>query len=158
MLDTIVRICADSPLVDFRIIDDFICDFKKNKNKIDYLTNSIKQSYPLGMNVEVFSLESLIISEKKSKSKFEKEHVTPYIKDSKNNFRIKSKDYVENLFHIRLTVDEECDFDLIKNIIENLYPKNNDFSLEEILFYLNKNKNLLNLNEGIKQKHLEHYL
>ena len=40
----IVRITADCPLVDIKIVDDFIQKFKKNKP--DYLSNCLSRTYP----------------------------------------------------------------------------------------------------------------
>ena len=87
----IVRICADSPLLDYRIIDQMINEFKGNKHNCDYLSNTIDQTYPLGMNVEVFSVNSLIIANKNAKSKYDREHVTPYIIYEKELFKIIKK-------------------------------------------------------------------
>ena len=55
----IVRITADCPLVDVKIVDDFIKKFKKKKP--DYLSNGLEQpwTYPDGLDVEVFSYELL---------------------------------------------------------------------------------------------------
>ena len=155
--DIVVRICADSPLLDNRIVDQVITEFIEYQDKYDYISNSIDQTYPLGMNVEVFSMNSLIKANQLAKSNFEMEHVTPCIRNQHNSFKIKKKDFRENLFHIRLTVDEKSDFDLIKIIIENLYPKNKNFSLEDILSFLKKNKELLNINRDINQRHLESF-
>ncbi len=148
----IVRICADSPLIDHRIIDQSINKFLDNEHNCDYLSNTIDQTYPLGMNVEVFSMDSLLKADQKALSKYEREHVTPYIYQKKNLFKIIKKHYKENLYHLRLTVDEKEDFDLIEIIIKNLYAKKNDFSLEEIISFLKKNKKFIQINQHVKQK------
>ena len=147
----IVRICADSPLLDPNIVDQSISEFIDNKDKYDYLSNTLEQTYPLGMNVEVFSVESLNKAHQKAQSEHDREHVTPYIYRENNLFKIYKKHYKSNLYHYRLTVDHKEDFDLIEKIIKRLYPKKNDFTLEEIISFLNKNKNLLKLNQHIKQ-------
>ena len=48
---------------------------------------------------------------------------------------------------IRLTLDYLEDYLLIKKIFENLYKKNKFFSLNSILYFLKKNKKLLNINK-----------
>lgn len=150
--NVVVRICADSPLIDHRIIDQSIYKFLDNENNCDYLSNTIDQSYPLGMNVEVFSMDSLIKANQKALSKYEREHVTPYIYQNNQKFKILEKHYKKNLSHLRLTVDEKEDFDLIKIIIKSLYPKKNDFTLEEIIYFLSTNKKLIQINQHVKQK------
>ena len=49
--------------------------------------------------------------------------------------------------HLRWTVDEKEDFILIKNIYEKLYDENNIFLMEDILELLDKNPNLLKIND-----------
>ena len=53
----IVRITADCPFIDPKIVDEFIYKFKKNK--VDYLSNNNPWTYPDGMDVEVFSYDLL---------------------------------------------------------------------------------------------------
>ena len=60
----IVRITSDCPLVDVKIVDDFIKKFKKGK--VDYLSNCLPWTYPDGLDVEVFSYDLLKKIEKKS--------------------------------------------------------------------------------------------
>ena len=77
----IVRICGDCPFVDSAIVDDMVRIFKKKK--IDYLSNTIKLSFPDGFDVEVFSYSVLKEIWKKAKKKYDREHVTPYILKNK---------------------------------------------------------------------------
>ena len=59
--------------------NEIIIKYYRTKN-IDYLSNSLKRTYPLGMEAEIFSFKSLQTSYKEVKSNFDKEHVTQYIK------------------------------------------------------------------------------
>ena len=77
----IVRITADCPLIDPKIIDE--CIKLHLKKKSDYTSNTLKLTFPDGMDVEIINLKTLIKSQKISKNKFNKEHVTPFIKKSK---------------------------------------------------------------------------
>ena len=49
---TIVRITADCPLVDSQLIDEMIAFYKKNN--YEYLSNTIKPTYPDGIDIEIF--------------------------------------------------------------------------------------------------------
>ena len=60
-IKTIVRITADCPIIDSKIIDECIkLHFKK---KGDYTSNTLKLSFPDGLDVEVFKLNTLIKSQ-----------------------------------------------------------------------------------------------
>jgi len=149
--DYIVRICSDSPAVDTGLINEIVNEFKQQRNNCDYLSNTIDQTYPLGMNIEIFSLEALTIADQNAKTVYEREHVTPYIYFNKDRFRVLKKNYYKNLSNIRLTIDELDDFRLMQNVIENLYPNDQYFTLEQILSFLEKNPDILKINQHVKQ-------
>jgi spore coat polysaccharide biosynthesis protein SpsF len=149
--DFIVRICSDSPIIDTNLMNDIIAEFVENSIHCDYLSNTIDQTYPLGMNIEIFSLEALKIANHNATTTYEREHVTPYIYFNKERFRIVNKKYQKNYSHIRLTIDEQDDFIMMKHIIENLYPMYKYFSLEQILKFLEDNPEILRINQNVKQ-------
>ena len=51
----IVRITADCPLIDWRIIDEMIKEIKIKK--YDYFSNTIQRTFPDGLDVEIFSVQ-----------------------------------------------------------------------------------------------------
>ncbi len=143
----IIRITADCPLSDPQIIDKFTQIFK-NKN-VDYLSNGNPPTFPDGFDVEIFKFNALEKSYFNAKSLYEKEHVTPYIK--KNNFF--SKYNVINkidLSNIRLTVDYVEDLIIVKKIISQIKNKA-DYSLENVIKIINKDKEIMNLNSNYKR-------
>ena len=64
------------------MIDKYIHNF--NLNNYDYLSDENPPTYPDGMDVEVFKFKILEYAYFNCKSKFEKEHVTPGIKNNKD--------------------------------------------------------------------------
>jgi spore coat polysaccharide biosynthesis protein SpsF (cytidylyltransferase family) len=62
---------------------------------------------------------------------------------------------------LRWTVDEPEDFELVRNIFEGLYPKNEAFRLEDILNFVAGNTELTKINcmfernEGTRKSLLE---
>ena len=144
----IIRITGDCPLVDYRIIDKFIHKMLTNKSetKYDYVSNTIEYSYPDGFDVEVFNFKSLKLAHKNVTSNYDKEHVTPYIKRNKKlkkfNFKL-----AKDLSHLRFSVDEKEDIDLIRKIIKEIKIKN--FKMIDVLNIVNKKKYLLNINKNI---------
>ena len=96
----------------------------KNK-KYDYLSNTINQTYPVGMNIEIFTLTALKKAYLNYTKDYESEHVTPYIFMNPELFNIGQEHLSENYSNIRITVDFEEDFIVIKKILEIMYTKIN---------------------------------
>ena len=139
----IVRITADCPIIDPRIIDKCI-KLHLNK-KSDYTSNTLKLTFPDGLDVELIDLNTLIKSQKISKSKSNKEHVTFFVKRSK---LFKKNNYVNNINYSnrRWTLDnlEDCLF--LKKIVKYFLP-NMYFSWKDIIKAEKKNKSLINTKE-----------
>tara|TARA_B100001173_G_C15973399_1_gene541059 strand:+ start:188 stop:946 length:759 start_codon:yes stop_codon:yes gene_type:complete len=148
--DIIVRITADDPFKDYKVIDRAVSIFLES-NEFDYVSNTIKLSFPEGIDVEVFSYRALSIANKFAVSKFEKEHVTPYIIDKKNDFNIKNFLHHEDLSSIRLTVDYPIDFLLAEKICSN-FKNDSYFEFGDIVDFLEKNPKIANLNNNIKSR------
>ncbi len=146
----IVRITADCPLVDVKIIDEFIKKFKNNKP--DYLSNCLPWTYPDGLDVEVFSYELLKKVENNATESQRKDGgvIIEYLKDNSDSINsINVKCPIKKLPNYRLTVDEEIDLKLIRKIYENFAP-NIYFGFKEILNFAKKNKKLFRTNLKIK--------
>lgn len=148
-LKTIVRITGDCPLIDPKIIDEVIRFYRKGR--FDYATNGIDSTFPDGMDVEVFSFKALKRAWSEARLESEREHVTAYIWKNKSIFKIGTyKGSVDNS-SLRLTVDEPKDLKLVRRIIADLYPKNSEFSLADIILHLKKNPSLLKINSKISR-------
>lgn len=153
--DIVIRLTADNPLVDSKIIDKGIEEYlKETKNKqVDYLR--ISKGYPLGLGVEVFSFYALEKAYKNAKKSYEKEHVTPYIYDANNSFKVIEYCSNEKYNEFRLTVDTYEDFKLVNEIYSSLYHLNNNFGLKEILNLLDERPELIEINRNIEQKKIK---
>ncbi|MCK4349121.1 MAG: glycosyltransferase family protein, partial [Thermoplasmatales archaeon] len=149
-VDIIVRITSDNPLIDPEIIDKIIKFYLDNEDDLDYVSNTIDPTYPEGLDVEVFSFDALEKAWKEANKKSEREHVTPYIWDHPNKFKIASiKKEGENLSHLRWTVDYENDLKFVREVYRNLYNKDNFFLMQDVLYLIKKFPYLNKINEGI---------
>lgn len=144
--DIIVRLTGDCPLHDSIIIDESIQAFLDQS--CDYLANCIEPIYPDGFDTEVFSVKVLKNTFHRALKDSQKEHVTPYIRDSGefNTCNLKKTPLYPSW---RLTVDELEDFKLIE-IIYNHF-KNNLFSFKDIVDFIEHNQKLLHINGTIKR-------
>ena len=140
--DTIIRITADCPVVDPYIMDEVI-DLFEDENA-DYAWNN--RTYPDGLDVEVFSFGILKKAWKEAKTKYEREHVTPYIKENKEKFRQVCLEYKKNMSKYRWTVDEKKDLEVIKIIYDELYDKDKIFTFKDICGLFNERPELIKIN------------
>jgi spore coat polysaccharide biosynthesis protein SpsF (cytidylyltransferase family) len=122
-VDYVVRLTADCPLIDASLVDQVI-DFML-LHKVDYVSNTLKPSFPDGEDIEVFTFEALEKAWTSAKLKSEREHVTPFIWKNSSYFQqslFTSLNYSCEVDHsaVRLTVDEQRDFDTIQHLVEQL--------------------------------------
>ena len=143
--NVIVRITADCPLVDYNLVDRIINFYFKKK--LDYASNTLKRSFPDGLDIEVFSFNALKDAFKKCKEKNLREHVTPYIINNKN---LKKKNFsnTKDLSNKRWTVDENIDYIFVKKIFE-YFKKNLYFNYHDILKLEKKKPEIFKLNSHL---------
>jgi glutamate-1-semialdehyde 2,1-aminomutase len=140
----IVRLTGDCPLTDPKIIDDVIRFYLDGD--FDFACNYIEPSFPDGLDVSVFSYSALKEAWEKALLPSEREHVTPYILNHPNIFKIGSYKHDRDLSALRWTVDEYADLELVKTIYENLLLKKPDFNMLDILDFLKRNPEVTVLN------------
>jgi spore coat polysaccharide biosynthesis protein SpsF len=152
--DVVVRITGDCPLIDPVVVDEAISYFLDQYPLYDYVNNIAPRRYPRGMDTEVFTYQALLETWKRAGSNSEREHVTPFIYLHPELFRLGHVSCKEDLSSHRWTVDTPEDFALVKKILEYLYPKNPEFTIQDILRALCKNPEWVQINAHIQQKSL----
>jgi len=150
-IDPIVRVTGDDPFKDPDIIDEAIEIYRKNDAQYDIVCNTLEPTFPEGLDVEVISFSSLERSWKESSNKEDREHVTKYILDNKEMFRVFNFKNPEVLSNIRLTLDTTEDLKLIRSVYDALYPKSNHVSWKDVIAYLHSNPALLETNKSVKK-------
>ena len=148
--DVVVRITADCPLIDSDIVERVIQCYLNGDYQIVTnagLNNNLR-TFPRGLDVEVFGVDVLEDAYNNAIEDFEKEHVTPYIYKVANNTKVyMNKD---DLSSLRLTLDTLEDFTLLSKAIK--IKEEYKFNWLELSKYLLSRKDLLNINNEIKQK------
>ncbi|MBN3926044.1 glycosyltransferase family protein [Nostoc sp. NMS4] len=150
--DVVVRVTSDCPLIDPQVIDRVIQFYLDNQSQYDYVSNCLEKTYPRGMDTEVFSFLALDQAFVEATAQPEREHVTPFIYIQPERYRLAEVVYSENQSSHRWTVDTADDFELIKRIIEGLYPQNQKFTLEDCLDLLKRYPDWLLINTHVEQK------
>lgn len=153
--DVIVRVTSDCPLIDSEISEKIIGFYLNNSIYYDYISNSIQRTYPRGLDTEVFSFKALEKAYKEAVSRRDREHVTPYIWDNPNIYRLYHYKNDVDYSHLRWTLDTEEDLELIEKIYDLMYDKyNNCFGMKQVLKLYDKYPQLIEINKNIEQKKL----
>ena len=142
--DVVVRITADCPLIDPRVIDKVAETFLGGT--CDYASNTVERTYPDGLDVEIFSIEVLREAWKAARMASEREHVTPYIWKNPHLFDLCHIRREPDISHLRWTVDEPEDLVFVRLVYDQLYQPNGLILTEEVLALLDKHPELSKIN------------
>jgi spore coat polysaccharide biosynthesis protein SpsF len=154
-LDIIVRVTSDCPCIDPKIVDFVIS--RHLKTNAEYTSNSLKRTFPHGLDTEVMNFSNLERAYHEAKQDFEREHVTPFIYKTKADvFRITSIEAPKNMYYpdIRITLDTEEDYALLCSVFDYLYPENELFDTKDIIRLFKEKPWLKLINKNVAQKKL----
>ena len=118
--DIIVRITSDCPLVDPHIINLSIQKLVEDGYDFVSSTEPLPTTFPDGMDVSVFTYSALKDSYKYGLKPSDREHVTFYITNKENNYKVGKINNDKDLSDYRLCVDYEDDMELIQKIMSNI--------------------------------------
>lgn len=121
--DWVVRVTADCPLVDPNLIDEIVSI--AHDREVDYVSNTLKEFFPDGQDIEVFKFSALQDAWNLSVKSSDREHVTLFLKNNSDFrggrlFKAVNVEYKKDFSPIRMTVDEMRDFDMMKVLITRL--------------------------------------
>lgn len=142
----VVRLTADCPLADHEVIDAVI-DFHLDGG-YDYASNVLPPTYPDGLDIEVFRFSVLETIWHEACLPSQREHVTSFIYQHPERFRLGGFTQPKDLSSLRWTVDEPSDFTFVEAVYQALYRNNPDFLTADILRLLAKRPELLEINAG----------
>ena len=148
-VDVIISLQGDSVLIDPKCVDEALSFFLNNK--FDYVSSALSNTFPIGMETQVFKRSVLEKVAKLTKNPVDREHVTLFIYKNPQIFKISGIKALKKFRRpeLNLVLDEKKDFELIKIIFENLYFSNPSFSLSDIIFFLDNNPHLKNINSMV---------
>lgn len=141
----IIRITADCPVFDHQVLDMAIESLKPGTEYLGMLS----ETFPDGLDLEIIAFSALKTAWKSARLASEREHVTMYIKNNREQFQI--QDFIcplGNLHDQRWTIDEPEDYQFIKALYDHFAPQW-DFSMEEIFLYLKEHPEIREINRGL---------
>jgi len=152
--DIIVELTGDCPLMDWRVVDRGIEEFLENTS--DLACNVAKRTFPDGFDVQVFPTKILAGVATTTDDKLDREHVSRYIYHHPEKYKIHNWEPTEeNCWpDLRVTLDEQEDYDLINKIFEILLKSNEDFTMEDVINLCKNNRDLVKINKHVKAKEI----
>jgi len=193
--EVIIRLTADCPLIDPEILDLTVNLFLGNTRSLatldpsqslidqspgapsfDFAANRLpppwKRSLPIGLDVEVCSLDALERAWKEARERYQREHVMPYLYEgvtfagsepslrpgwyrqqgiTPRGFRVALLNHEPDYGSLRWTVDTPEDLEFIRAIAER-FEGRTGFGWQEVLDLLEREPELSLINQKVKHK------
>ena len=119
----------------------------------DYASNTLKRTFPRGLDVEVFSFNALKRAWEEDKNQAWREHVTRYIQHHPDIFSVHNVTSDADYSHMRWTVDTNEDLAFVRRIYD--YFQTDTFHWTEVLGLLSAHPDWLEINRHIRQKSIK---
>ena len=129
--DTFIRTNADSPLLDFNLINRAI-KYLRNGD-YDIVTNAFPRSFPVGQSVEVIRTSTFEQAYEKMSKPAHFEHITKYYYEHSEEFRINNFSNDKDLSSYRLVVDTPEDLKRIEKIIGSMTRPHTEYGMDELI-------------------------
>lgn len=143
--NVVVRLTADCPLVDPALVDRHVERFAAADAEDVYVSNTVRRTYPDGLDVEVVSRQMLAEAARVATDAYDREHVTPWIQRHARQMAITQ---AIDLSDVRWVLDTPGDYSAIAGVYERLYPANDRFSSEDVYRLLIDQPDLIRLAEA----------
>ena len=144
----IVRLTGDNPLVDPEIVDQVVEAYCQGE--LDYACNRRPRTFPLGLDVEVFSADALEKAWREDHNPAWREHVTPYLIHHGLPERMLCLQNPIDYGHLRWTVDTEADLELCRRIYQHF--GHDRFGWREALDVVESRPEWMSLNAQVVQR------
>jgi spore coat polysaccharide biosynthesis protein SpsF len=148
--DAVVRITSDCPLIDPGLIDKHVDRLMHRWREVDFVTNMMRQTFPLGLAVEAMPIDVLERMDRMSTTAFLREHVTTLAYEQPELFSIEHVLHDVNLSGMRWTVDTPGDIEFVRRVFECF--ENDRFTWGDILTTLDRHPELSTANRSVNQR------
>jgi spore coat polysaccharide biosynthesis protein SpsF len=149
--DVVVRITSDCPLIEPDIIDRTVGEFLKHRPDVDYACNFLPdRTFPRGLDVEVIGRDALRRAWREDRNPAWREHVTKYVLQHPELFRVHGVTNDRDYSHMRWTVDEAEDLAFVRRIYGHF--GHDRFSWLDVLSVLAEHPDWMDINSAVKQK------
>ena len=146
--DPIIRLTADCPLIDPHICERVISTYLSKQADADIVR--LGPTFAEGLDCSVFSFKVLEEAYHNAKWESEREHVTLYIYNHPEDYRIIALKNETDDSKYRFTIDAPKDFEVVKAIIEGLSSeKPGSFTTKKVKKFLDDHPDIFCMNTDI---------
>lgn len=133
--DLVLKVGGDCPLIDPAVLTAMV-DLALNTEDVDFVSNRIDWSFPLGLSADVISRRAIEWSDANLTNASDRELFAVYVRDHPDMFRVEAYTNPVDLSHHGWTVDEPEDVVFMRDIFDNLYCPGEVFGMQAVLSYL----------------------
>lgn len=149
--DACVRITSDCPLLDPGVSGEIVRRFREADPPVDYASNKIPQSFPRGLDTEVFTRAALERAAAQAVEPYQRAHVTIYMYEHPERFRLLSVTSDVARADWRWTLDTADDLAFLRRVYDRLGP-GDGFAWTQVLELLRREPELMEINRHVVQK------
>jgi len=129
--NTIIRITSDCPLIDPDLISKQLGLFKATNP--DYLSNVVEpRTFPKGFDTEIFTRSALQKAYREAMTPFDREHVTPFIRNNPNIFKVMPFYGDPDLSGLNFCLDTPDDYTFISQVYSEIYRAKSLFNASDL--------------------------
>ncbi|MCK6562678.1 glycosyltransferase family protein [candidate division KSB1 bacterium] len=153
-VDPVIRVTADCPLIDAHVLDAMLPAYFARQ--ADYLSNTLTRTFPRGYDLEIFSFAALQTAQQQAQQAYEREHVTPFIYQHPQLFKLAGYENDFDASALRVTVDTPEDLLVVDRIYQHFVQtgRGHHFTLPELVKLWSSQPDLAARNQHIRQKQL----
>jgi spore coat polysaccharide biosynthesis protein SpsF len=150
--DVIVELTGDCPLIDPVIVSRVVRAYRDAG--VDYVSNALTRSYPIGMDTQVFATRVLADVAARTRDPLDREHVSLYIYRHPEIYSLANVEAPrdETRPRLRLTLDTHEDLVVIRAVDTALRPDGIDYPLARMLEFLDANPEIAVANAAIAHR------
>jgi spore coat polysaccharide biosynthesis protein SpsF len=142
----VVHIGGDCPFADPQIVERALTIYFAQR--LDYVSNTLVQTFPSGMDVQVFSRSALARSWEEARMPTDRRHLSSYIHRHREKFHVQTFENGVNLAAMRWTLDYPEDLAFVREVYRHLYREGEIFHQRDILRLLEERPEITAINQA----------
>jgi spore coat polysaccharide biosynthesis protein SpsF len=147
--EVVVRITSDCPLIDPQLSDHTIEAFLDERP--DYASNALERTYPRGLDTEVMSFAALESAWTNARETYQREHVTPFLYQHPERFKLLSVKGDHDYSQYRWTLDTPEDLEFLRTVYSRSVDRQ-DLTWQDVLNIVKREPELAEINRHVVQK------
>jgi len=147
--EVVVRITSDCPLIDPGVSDKTIQAFLTDRP--DYASNALERTYPRGLDTEVMTFGALESARTEARQACQREHVTPFLYQHPERFKILSVRGDHDYSQYRWTLDTPEDLEFLRAVYARSVDQQ-ELTWQDVLNIVEQEPELAEINRHVVQK------